>query len=181
VLVILGSLYLLFSSQFIINAMLGEMDPIKMAIGLFVLMYFIMIFLIGRNILISGLNKERIEITQNTFSIINQSFIKKEQQDYDIEKINKLQHFGYKKLSVHPIGDPSTDFTGIVEREKMIAVINDFGNISFKYDDNLVRFGKDIPSWDTAIVFKELKEFLNNNIDIVEKSQEPLIEENSDE
>jgi hypothetical protein len=168
ILLILGGIGIIVLPIYYILDLLKNATNNSVLLILPIAIYLIVMFYVGKNILTRALFQERLEISKSTLSIIIENGFKANRKDYDINIIKNLRYAGYQTWTSHPVGDANVDFTGIAAREKMVSAINASGNIEFEYYDHKIAFGNNVPSWDAEIIFKQIKNFIGDNIDIVE-------------
>jgi hypothetical protein len=133
------------------------------------LAFIIVAVIILLNILATTWYKEQVTLSANTLSITLAKPWRANTTQFAIDSISTVTYLGYEQAMAHPIGSTSTDFTGLAEREQMVNSINHQGNIAFTYDDSLIRFGKNIPSWDAEHVI----DTINNYIAIPSLTSQP--------
>lgn len=118
------------------------------------------LFIVFFKILSAAFFKEYIVVTKNTLTVFqkNTSGLKK----FPIE-ISDILFFG-----------SIVDFTGLATGERELQYIIDEGNIKIETENEIIRFGKNVPSWDVEEIVEEIESFTGKKF--VSPNQEPPIE-----
>ena len=101
--------------------------------------------------------REYIVLDNNTVTIYRQHFFVKTSEDFPITDLLSIEHVGHRKFTEHPMTNSVVDFTGLAAGEKYVQTMVDDGTIEIISKDKVVRFGKNIPSWDAEKIINELE------------------------
>jgi|GEM_PF-3856302 hypothetical protein len=124
---------------------------------LFCLAFSVVFFIAFKHYITKATSKESIRITPDTFSIVNNSFFRKSELQYEVAGITNMQYRGRKHMTDHPLKGNSFDYLGFQTQQELIDTVHDEGNISFEYEGKTVYFGKSVPSWDAEELDKQLR------------------------
>jgi hypothetical protein len=112
------------------------------------------------------LRSESLLITSDTFFLITSVFNRSFKKPYEIDKISELNYNGPAHKTDHPLKGQSFDYLGFDTQEKVIASVNDEGNLSFTYGDKQVYFGRAVYSWDAEEINNAITSFTKGKLKI---------------
>jgi hypothetical protein len=116
-------------------------------------------FYVGMKYLERAFNKEIIEITKDSITIIDKYLLKKEVKTFMVTEILNLDFVGRNNFTPHPLTGNSVDYTGFGVSEKELQYVIEDGAIEISSKQETKRFGKNIPSWDTEVIMTRVKKF----------------------
>jgi hypothetical protein len=154
----------IFGIQFFDDFITITLICFAMALGLFIVFF---------KIMNAAFFKEYLIVTKNGLTVFqkNLSGVKK----YPVE-LSEIIYFGFsnQQYTKHVMHNPIVDFTGLATQEKEMQYIIDEGNIKIETENEIIKFGKNVPSWDVEELVTEVENFTGRKF--ASPKQEPSIE-----
>jgi hypothetical protein len=119
----------------------------------------ILFLFVGKKYLDNVYYKEQITLRPTTLTIS----IKKigSLKEYNID-VTEIQYFGFvgdHEYTEHPMDNNVVDFTGLATTERELQFVISNGNIEIESEDEILRFGKNVPSWDAEEIVSKVERY----------------------
>jgi hypothetical protein len=99
---------------------------------------------------------EKIFVNKKTLEIIKSGFSNRDVECFAIDKISDFKFSEKKKFAPHPLKGETFDYLGFQTEQEVIQDLHMEGRVSFVYDNRIIKFGRDLTSWE----FNELEVLL---------------------
>ena len=167
--------------------MLGVAAFLFMALTIITDITVLAVFLIGAAILFFYISKkyfqnvfykEKIIVEGDKLIVSNKSWGTEKVYEFNINDINFFGHVGMREYTEHPMNNNVVDFTGLGTGERELQYLIDDGTIEIETEDEVLRFGKNMSSWDTEEVIAKIEKYTNRKF--TNKNKETSFEENGE-
>ncbi len=167
--------------------MLGVAAFLFMALTIITDITVLAVFLIGAAILFFYISKkyfrnvfykEQIIVEGDKLIVSNKSWGTEKVYEFSINDINFFGHVGMREYTEHPMNNNVVDFTGLGTGERELQYLIDDGTIEISTEDEVLRFGKNMSSWDTEEVIAKIEKYTNRKF--TNKNEETSFEENGE-
>ncbi len=101
--------------------------------------------------------REYILLDKNTVTIYRRHLFGSTSEDFPVIDLISIEHVGHRQYTEHPMANSVVDVTGLVAGEKYVQTMVDDGTMEIVSKDKVVRFGKNVPSWDADKIISELE------------------------
>jgi hypothetical protein len=124
----------------------------------------IVLFRIAYKMLGSAFSKESILLSPGRITIVQVSAGVATQQEF---KLDDIIYLGYanQQYTSHQMDNPVVDFTGLGVGERELQYVIDEGNILLQTRDKVIKFGKNMPSWDVEEVITQIEAITGRKFD----------------
>ncbi len=116
----------------------------------------VVLFRIAYKMLGSAFSKESVLISPESITIIQVSAGTTTQHKF---KLDDIVYLGYanQQYTAHQMDNPVVDFTGLGVGERELQYVIDEGNIRLQTRDKVIKFGRNMPSWDVEEVIERIE------------------------
>ncbi len=129
-------------------------------LSLFFLLTAIVYYLVTKNFLKNIFYTEKIIATNGALVMsIKKWGCAEEKWEFNLDEITSFGHAGSIKYTDHPMNNAVIDFTGLAVGERQLQVLVDDGTIVIETANDSLRFGKNMPSWDTEEIVARVEGF----------------------
>jgi hypothetical protein len=101
--------------------------------------------------------REYIILDKRTIAICRQHLFSTTSEHFLLSNIISIEHVGHREYTEHPMNNSVVDFTGLAAGEKLVQAMVDDGTMEITSKDKIVRFGKNIASWDAETIIDEIE------------------------
>ncbi|MBL7934726.1 MAG: hypothetical protein JNM51_02830 [Bacteroidia bacterium] len=172
--VFMGFLIMLAVAAFLFMAFTIITDITVLAI--FLISAAILFFYISKKYFQNVFYKEQITIEGDKLTVSNKSWGTEKIHEFNINDIKFFGHVGMREYTEHPMNNSIVDFTGLATGERELQFLIDDGTIEIETEDEVLRFGKNMSSWDTEEVIAKIEKYTNRKFS--NKNEETSFEEN---
>ena len=167
--------------------MLGVGAFLFMALTIITDITVLAVFLIGAAILFFYISKkyfqnvfykEQIMVEGDKLIVSNKSWGTEKVYEFNMNDISFFGHVGMREYTEHPMNNNVVDFTGLGTGERELQYLIDDGTIEISTEDEVLRFGKNMSSWDTEEVITKIEKYTNRKFS--NKNEETFYEENGE-
>ena len=113
--------------------------------------------------------KEKIVISNDHFTLIQQTPFRQSTASYDWERMGALHYAGKDAKTDHPLKGNCFDYFGFDTQERVAQELHHDGNLYFKYNDTAVRFARDIYSWHAEEIVRMIRLYSGNSLQLGEE------------
>lgn len=106
---------------------------------------------------------ERLFIDGKQLEIISTRLLGSVKRTFLLKDICNFEFIGPERFDVHPLAGNLIDYLGFETEQKVIADLHGEGNVSFLYQGERIRFGKNITSWEFGELEVLLYDITNND------------------
>ncbi|MCE3259503.1 MAG: hypothetical protein K0S12_1144 [Bacteroidetes bacterium] len=131
--------------------LLMEMPPV----GIFTFLATILYLVLAKRYLGKVFYKEFILVSRDRIVIIHKTWWEEKKHEFDIKDVLFFSFAGYFEYTKHPLDNKIVDFTGLGVGERELQFIIDEGTLEIETAEKVIRFGKEVPSWDAEEIIKE--------------------------
>ena len=103
---------------------------------------------------------EYIFLNPNTLTIVIKKLGNIKEYKFDIKDIQYLCFAGDLQYTKHPMDNDVVDFTGLATTERELQFIINEGTLEIETEDETLRFGKNIPSWEAEDIISTAETYL---------------------
>lgn len=103
---------------------------------------------------------EKLIITPYTITVINKTWARENRQEFELRNIKYLGYAGTINYTEHPMNNKVVDFTGLGTAEKELQFLIDNGTIEIETEETVLRFGKNVSSWDAEEIIEQIERYL---------------------
>lgn len=101
--------------------------------------------------------KEQISIDGNSLIVLITKGGNEKKYVFELDDIKYLGHVGGVEYTEHPMNNRIVDFTGLGTTERELQYLIDDGTIEITTEEESLRFGKNMTSWETDDVIEQLE------------------------
>ena len=125
--------------------------------SLYIILLFIVMTLIGRNIINKLYQKEIIIVDRNSLTLLKRFFmIKSKKRIFPLNQLSDFKLVEKDNFTNHALKPDGTDYIGI-GTEKDLEFIIESGRLSFFYSGSVIQFGKALSYEDSQEVIRRIK------------------------
>lgn len=135
----------------------------------------ILFFYISKKYFQNVFYKEQIIVEGDKLIVSNKSWGTEKVYEFNINDIHFFGHVGMREYTEHPMNNNVVDFTGLGTGERELQYLIDDGTIEIETEDEVLRFGKNMSSWDTEEVIDKIEKYSNRKF--ANKNEETSFEE----
>jgi hypothetical protein len=114
------------------------------------------LFRIAYKMLGSAFYKEFLLISADSITIVQESAGSTKQDNFKLDDIIYLA-YANQQYTQHQMDNPVVDFTGLGAGERELQYVIDEGNIKLQTRDKVIKFGKNMPSWDVEEIIEQIE------------------------
>lgn len=101
--------------------------------------------------------RESLILTRQTITVLQEKPFRTKKYDFNTGDIIYLG-FVEQQYTKNAMDNQVVDFTGLAAGEKELQYVIDEGNIMLQTADKLIKFGKNMPSWDVEEVLTQIEQ-----------------------
>lgn len=101
--------------------------------------------------------REQLAVTDAELRIVRIVNGRKQEQAYSLDEVQNLCFLGNGAMPEHPLASEHFDAMGFGARQAMVNVVSADGNLAFYHRGKMIRFGIGVPSWDAALIDREIR------------------------
>lgn len=120
----------------------------------------IFFFFVGKKYLEKVFYKEYILLNRETLTLVQKTMWERKDKKVFVKDIQFFGFAGELEYTKHPMDNPIVDFTGLGTTEREIQFIIDEGTIEIETNGQVIRFGKNVPSWDAEEIIGKAESYL---------------------
>jgi hypothetical protein len=102
-------------------------------------------------------------VDPQNFTLLNESLWGKQSKKFLLEHVNEIFFVGAENYTQHPLDGNFVDIAGTRSMESLVRYQITDGNIMLIYGKRQIRFGKNIPSWDTEEIVAAIEKYTGRN------------------
>lgn len=120
----------------------------------------ILFFYVARKYFQNVFYKEQISIDGDKLIITYKSWSFEKVYEFNLADIKYFGFVGMREYTEHPMNSSTVDFTGLGTGERELQFLIDDGTIEIETEDEVLRFGKNISSWNAEEVIEKIETHL---------------------
>lgn len=124
----------------------------------------IVLFRISYKMVGSAHFKESILISADSITIVQKSAGSVKQHEFKLDDVICLG-YANQQYTNHQMHNPVVDFTGLGVGERELQYVIDEGNILLQTRDKVIKFGRNMPSWDVEEVIEQIETITGRKFD----------------
>jgi hypothetical protein len=125
------------------------------AAGIFTFLVTLLYFVLAKRYLGKVFYKEFILVSPEQLVVVHKTWWEEKKHEFEIKDISFFSFAGYFEYTKHPMDNKIVDFTGLGVGERELQFIIDEGTLEIETPEKVLRFGKEVPSWDAEEIIKE--------------------------
>lgn len=118
----------------------------------------IFLYIVSKKYIANAFYEEYIIIDNGMLKVFYKSLGKFKENKFELNKINHIKYIGQENFTKHSLENESMDYLGFGAAEKEMQYIISEGTIEIKTNKTLLRFGKNIPSWEAERIILAIEE-----------------------
>jgi hypothetical protein len=107
---------------------------------------------------------ESIQVDRKTLTLTRRHLFGSTSVQFLLSDPISIHHVGHREYTEHPMANSVVDFTGLAAGEKYVQTLVDDGTLEIRTDKKIVRFGKDVPSWDADKIIERIEQKLGRKL-----------------
>ncbi|MCC6372989.1 MAG: hypothetical protein IT236_18445 [Bacteroidia bacterium] len=105
----------------------------------------------------SAFESEIIRVNSHTLTVTKGHLFGSTSEEFLLNEPLSINYVGHREYTEHPMANNVVDFTGLAAGEKLVQNLADDGTLEIRSPNKIVRFGKDVPSWDAEKLIKRIE------------------------
>lgn len=124
----------------------------------------IFFIVIGKKYLDEVFYDEYILVNHKSLKLIHKTWCTEKEHTFTINEIQFLGFTGMHEFTRHPMEGDTVDFTGLGTGERELQFLIAEGTMEIRTEHNLIKFGKNITSWDADEITQQLENYLGDKL-----------------
>jgi hypothetical protein len=112
----------------------------------------------------TAFENESIQVDQKTLTLTRRHLFGSTSEQFLLSDPISILHVGHREYTEHPMANSVVDVTGLAAGEKYVQTLVDDGTLEIRTDKKIVRFGKDVPSWDADKIIERIEQKLGRKL-----------------
>jgi hypothetical protein len=105
----------------------------------------------------AAFENESIRVDGKTLTISRRRLFGSTSEHFLLSEPISIHYVGRREYTEHPMTNSVVDFTGLAAGEKYVQTLVDEGTLEIQSEKKVVRFGKDVPSWEADKIIGRLE------------------------
>lgn len=134
----------------------------------------LVLFLVFFKLLNTAFFREYLVATKEDLTVVRKDLNATKKQ---VIRLDEIKYFGFseQRYTKHTMDNPIVDFTGLATQERELQYVIDEGNVKIETGSTVIKFGKNLPSWDVEELVEKVEQFTGK------KFLSPVVEMHGDE